>query len=156
MYPCYNTTKQNILELLSLLQYTAILRSNLISYQNIRAYYTQQLEVRTMIYDGLGYLNEVKDIKHNHQVTKPKMTSGEFLGNFRKSDKLTPIITIVVYYGEEPWDGPHCLLDMMKAESLNQQEHVSKDTAYMNGSITKLEKLMTTLMEVEEREQYME
>ncbi len=43
--------------------------------------------------------------------------------------------------------------DLKKAEALNQQDHVSKDTAYMIGSITKSEKLMTTLMEEEEMEE---
>ena len=36
----------------------------------------------------------------------------EFLSGFGKNDRLHPIITIVVYYGEKPWDGPKSLKDM--------------------------------------------
>ena len=31
----------------------------------------------------------------------------------RKEDRLHPIITIVIYYGETKWDGPYSLSDMM-------------------------------------------
>ena len=40
-------------------------------------------------------------------------TSDEFLSKMKKEDKLHPIITLTVYYGETPWDGPLNLRDMM-------------------------------------------
>lgn len=41
------------------------------------------------------------------------MTSDEFLSGMRKEDRLHPIITIVVCYSEDIWDGPVCLKDMI-------------------------------------------
>lgn len=37
----------------------------------------------------------------------------EFFSGFRREDRLHPIITICVYYGETEWDGPLSLMDMM-------------------------------------------
>lgn len=31
----------------------------------------------------------------------------------RKEDRLHPVITLTVYYGERQWDGPYCLKDMI-------------------------------------------
>ena len=40
-------------------------------------------------------------------------TSEEFLSGLNYSDKFHPIITIVFYYGEQRWNGPMSLSDMM-------------------------------------------
>ena len=32
----------------------------------------------------------------------------------RKTDRLHPVISLCVYYGEDPWDGPLCLTDMLE------------------------------------------
>ena len=44
---------------------------------------------------------------------KIKLSSAEFLSGFKKEDKLVPIITAVIYLGEEPWDGPRSLFDIL-------------------------------------------
>lgn len=53
---------------------------------------------------------------------KIKLTSAEFLSGLRLGDKLMPIITAVMYFGEEPWDGPRSLYDLLdiKDESLKK------------------------------------
>lgn len=33
-------------------------------------------------------------------------------------DKLNPILTMVLYYGKEPWNGPTCLNDMLNWENI--------------------------------------
>ncbi len=40
----------------------------------------------------------------------------EFISGFSRQDKLLPVITIVVYWGKKPWDGPRCLKEMMDME----------------------------------------
>ena len=32
----------------------------------------------------------------------------------KKTDRLHPVISLCVYYGEDPWDGPLCLADMLE------------------------------------------
>ena len=42
-----------------------------------------------------------------------RMTYAEFLSGITKEDKLLPVITIVILYSSEPWDGPVSLYDML-------------------------------------------
>ena len=70
------------------------------------------MPLRTMIYDGLGYLKEYNELKSKNRYTSG-MTSDEFLSGMKKDDRLHPIITIVLYYSEMPWDGPVSIKDMM-------------------------------------------
>jgi hypothetical protein len=37
----------------------------------------------------------------------------EFLSRMKKTDKFMPVITIVIYYGEKPWDGARSLHEML-------------------------------------------
>ena len=70
------------------------------------------MPLRTLLYDGMGYLNEYQEIAHSRK-TGGGMTEAEFLSGMRKEDRLHPIISIVVYYSENVWDGPMCLKDMI-------------------------------------------
>lgn len=74
------------------------------------------MPLRSMLYDGLGYLKNVKELGSEFRNKKKRRSADEFLSKMGKEDKIRPIITLVVYYGEEPWDGPTCLKDMMIRE----------------------------------------
>lgn len=71
------------------------------------------MPLRTMLYDALGYLKEYQELVYLRKGDKRKKTVDEFLSKMRKEDRLRPIISIVIYYGEKPWDGPLCLKDMI-------------------------------------------
>lgn len=71
------------------------------------------MPLRTMLYDGMGYLKEYREITQTMKKEKGKWTEEEFLSGMRKEDRLHPIITIVIYYSEYVWDGPMCLKDMI-------------------------------------------
>ena len=71
------------------------------------------MPLRTMLYDGMGYLKEYREITQSMKKEKGKWTEEEFLSGMRKGDRLHPIITIVIYYSEYVWDGPMCLKDMI-------------------------------------------
>ena len=68
------------------------------------------MPLRHMLYDGMGYLKEYRSLPAK---TGKFQISDEFLSKMKKEDKLHPIITLTVYYGETPWDGPLNLRDMM-------------------------------------------
>ncbi len=72
------------------------------------------MPVKNMIYDALNYGSQVKKSAKKHREKHDKMTSAEFLSGFQKSDKLTPVITITLYWGAENWDGPRRLHDMFE------------------------------------------
>lgn len=71
------------------------------------------MPLRTLLYDGMGYLKEYQEISRSRKKEKGRMTEDEFLSKMRKEDRLHPIISIVVYYSEKSWDGPMCLKDMI-------------------------------------------
>lgn len=68
------------------------------------------MPLRNMIYDAMTYLKEYRLFSHNSENFK---TADEFLSKMKKDDKLHPVITLTIYYGEQPWDGPLSLKDMM-------------------------------------------
>lgn len=77
-----------------------------------RIYYAMPL--RNMIGDAFSYLKEYREIAAKNRKEKNFVSSHEFLSNFRKTDRLHPVISLCVYYGEDVWDGPNCLIDMLK------------------------------------------
>lgn len=86
------------------------------------------MPVKDGLYDMLGYSKQIEEIRRSYRkqgeentgeisaedgTLKIKLTSEEFLSGLRKGDKLIPIITAVVYFGDTPWDGPKSLHDML-------------------------------------------
>ena len=71
------------------------------------------MPLRVMLYDSLGYLKECREIARQHQKDREKATPEEFLSGLHKEDRLHPIISIVIYYNEKPWDGPKSLKDLV-------------------------------------------
>lgn len=49
---------------------------------------------------------------------QPLSTSAEFLSGMRKDDKLIPVITIVVYLGNQGWDGSKSLHEMLDLQNI--------------------------------------
>ena len=75
------------------------------------------MPVRDMLYDALQYARQVEESKRSYRKKKnTKMNSAEFLSGFRKEDKLMPVITLVVYFGEESWDGPQSIREMLNTK----------------------------------------
>ena len=72
------------------------------------------MPVKNMIYDALNYGSQVKETARRHRKNHDKLTPAEFLSGFRKDDKLTPVITITLYWGADKWDGPRTLHDMLE------------------------------------------
>ena len=75
------------------------------------------MPVRNMIYDALQYGRQVTEIAsaHKHAHTA-KISRAEYLSGFYKTDKLIPVITLVLYFNTNAWDGPLSLFDMMDSD----------------------------------------
>ena len=86
------------------------------------------MPVKDMVYDAIDYSKQVEDIGRSYRkkddgaftveggTVQIKLTSEEFLSGFRKTDKLTPIITATIYFGADDWDGPLSLHEMLDVE----------------------------------------
>ena len=69
------------------------------------------MPVRKALYDVLGYSTELSAISDTQDMSE--WTIDERLSKVKKGTKITPIITVVFYTGEDPWDGPRSLHEMM-------------------------------------------
>lgn len=54
------------------------------------------------------------DMNARKYKTTDGMTSDEYLSRMKKTDKFTPVITVVVYYGKKEWDGAKSLYEMLQ------------------------------------------
>ena len=70
------------------------------------------LPVKNLLYDALNYAAQVEAQRSRHRQDRDLTTSGEFLSGFAKSDRLTPVITLTIYFGNQQWDAPRSLLEM--------------------------------------------
>ncbi|MCQ2549370.1 MAG: Rpn family recombination-promoting nuclease/putative transposase [Lachnospiraceae bacterium] len=74
--------------------------------------------VREMGYTYNTYNKQVKNIKAHNKKYPKILSSRERLYKFRKDDRLFPTITYLLYAGEEEWDGPTSLKDMLILDHL--------------------------------------
>lgn len=74
------------------------------------------MPVRTMLYDGLSYAEQIRELRIKNKVKKNK-GADEFLSGISKEDKLYPVITLVFYYGDKAWDGSKELHGLLKESS---------------------------------------
>ena len=73
------------------------------------------MPVRAMLYDALSYNRQAKAARRRHRRQQDYRghSSGEYLSGFCREERLTPVITAVVFLSEKPWDGPTQLHDML-------------------------------------------
>lgn len=70
------------------------------------------MPVRVMLEDALEYVKQVQDLEKKHKEAGEKLTGDAFLSKITKEDRLTPVITTVLYCGPE-WDGCKSIYEMM-------------------------------------------
>ena len=70
-----------------------------------------------MLEDAAGYDEQMRRIQKKNQRVKG-LDKGEFLGSFRKEDRLNAVFTIVLYYGEKTWDGAKDLYSLINFDDV--------------------------------------
>ena len=86
------------------------------------------LPVKNGVYDFLQLSRQVSEAARSHKKAmketgtgtgqpdkmqeEEKPTDGEFLSGFWKTDRLVPVISLVIYFGPERWDAPLSLKEM--------------------------------------------
>lgn len=70
------------------------------------------MALRDLEYCTYSYIKQYEKIKERYP-RKKGLCGNEFLSHMRKTDKLIPVITVVIYYGDEEWDGAKSLYGMM-------------------------------------------
>ena len=78
------------------------------------------MPVRVLVYDGSQYKEQWEKIKKSHKLKKD-LRGAEFLSGFSKKDTMAPVITLVVYWGKEPWDGARDLYQLFNEETIPKE-----------------------------------
>ncbi len=113
------------------------------------------MPVRNVIYDALQYGRQVADIAADHRRNKkdfPGKSNGEYLSGFFKEDHIRPVITLVIHFGAEEWDGPLSLHEMMATRDMEILSFVENYRIHLidPAKLTEeeLDKFSTSLKEV--------
>lgn len=70
------------------------------------------MPMRVMGYDYGTYKKQYDSNARKYQK-RDGMTDDEYLSRMKQTDRFTPVITVVVYYGDNPWDGATTLHGML-------------------------------------------
>ena len=71
------------------------------------------MPLRCMNYDVQEYLKQLRRLQEGNDRRDVYHTAAERFWRLLKSDRLAPVYTICLYHGEEEWDGPVSLKEMM-------------------------------------------
>ena len=78
----------------------------------VQALFDRTMPIRVMLYDLLNYLRQLED-KQRQNREKGLVTGADYLSGLREADRLTPVITLVVFLSDEPWTMPRSLHDLL-------------------------------------------
>lgn len=79
------------------------------------------MPIRVLSEEAKAYERQMKQIQKRHEEQKDLRKSEEFLGKFAKNDHVNGIVSLVIYYGKEPWDGPKDLYEMLDLEEIPEE-----------------------------------
>ena len=88
------------------------------------------ISVKNMLYDAVQYAKQVDEAAKSHREYaknhpgKACATSDEFLSGFHKDDRLTPVITLVVFWSPEKWNGPRSIHEMLAVKDKEVLKYV--------------------------------
>lgn len=83
------------------------------------------MPVRSMLYDALEYVKQIEKMEKEHTEAGDKLPGASFLSGITKEDKLMPVITIVLFLGDE-WDGARSLYEMLGIDENDRTAAVLK------------------------------
>lgn len=78
------------------------------------------MPIRNMIYDAIAYDEQLTSIRKKHRQVQD-LKGAEKISGFSRNDRLTPVITAVIYYGKQPWDGPKDLFGMLRMSAIPKE-----------------------------------
>ena len=64
--------------------------------------------------DAMEYDRQLAERARIHRRNRDLRGSGEYLSGLARRERLAPVMTVVFYYGEEPWDGCRSLRELLE------------------------------------------
>ena len=80
------------------------------------------MPVRTMNYDSSQYSKQLKSRKKEHRH-KRDLSSREYVSGFSKTEQLIPVLSLVLYLGNDTWDAAHSLSEICGIRDIDEELH---------------------------------
>lgn len=77
-----------------------------------QSYIDYTMPVRNMVYDALNYASQIEELKKHYKIEKRLSNTNEYLSRVTKTVRIKPVITLVINFSKNKWDGPKRLSDM--------------------------------------------
>ena len=108
------------------------------------------MPVKNLSYDVMNYGAQIREAAARHKKDKDYGSDAEFLSGFQKEDKLTPVITLTVYWGADEWDAPRSLHEMFAVSDQHILKYVDDYHLHLivPSEISDFGKFRTSLREV--------
>lgn len=104
-------TKQAVRDLFKVVMTTEHAEYVLLGIENQESIH-YAMPLRDLEYTVCTYLRQYERIKEKYPKRKG-LSGNEFLSHMKKTDRLIPVITVVLYYGDEEWDAAGSLYEML-------------------------------------------
>ena len=73
---------------------------------------------RCMEYDTEEYSRQLKKLYEENSGMLTDST--EYLSRLKRTDRLIPVVTLVIYHGDEEWNASKRLSDMLKLQGIDE------------------------------------
>ena len=93
------------------------------------------MPLRHMIEDAFSYLKEYKELEAKNKKYKNYKTKHEFLSKFQKTDRLHPIVTICIYYGEDSLKLEQEGVELNMCKALEELEERGREKGRIEGRV---------------------
>ena len=109
------------------------------------------MPVRVLDHESIFYHEQTKILGMEHKKKEELHTPEEWFSGMKKEDRLIPMISLILYYGTEPWCGAKDLEELLQTEEIPEELLVLIRNYPMNliqiRDIDYLEKFQTDLHE---------
>lgn len=95
------------------------------------------MAVREMMYDALDYTEQIRKIEERHRAEGDRLKGADFLSHFTKEDRIIPVVTLTLYYGNEAWDGPKSLYEWKAPLTYVRREGMGIDEGWEEIDLVK-------------------
>lgn len=83
-------------------------------------YVDYAMPLRIMDCDVLSYIHQKNAVSKGHMEQKD-LKQDEYLSQFSREDRLLPVINLILYLGEKPWDGATRLHEMLALHQIPEK-----------------------------------
>ena len=78
-----------------------------------QSYVDYGMPVRDYLYDALQYARQIEELKRTHKDDGRSKSRDELFSGLYREDRLVPVITAVIYWDSDKWNGPRTLKDVL-------------------------------------------